>query len=80
MEELLPEDAGGSELAARSVVRCSSEQHLVGMRRLPAHRSPRLLPHLRGFAHVIGLRCSTSTPKWLESCNPPATCAPIGAW
>jgi len=71
MEELLPEDAAGSERPATAGVEMLSDStFLVGMMEgYLAHQvATGFFHHLRGLRPRDRLRCSTSTSKWLESC------------
>ncbi len=82
MEELLPEDAGGSELARSGrVVEMLSEHTLVGMMEGYLLTGRYGFFHTyEAFAHVIASMFNQHA-KWLESCNLHAPWrAPIGPW
>jgi xylulose-5-phosphate/fructose-6-phosphate phosphoketolase len=82
MEDLLPEDGGGSELARSGrVVEMLSEHTLVGMMEgyLLTGRDG-LFHTYEAFAHVVASMFNQHA-KWLESCIHHAPWrAPIGAW
>jgi len=61
---VLPEDAGGSELARNGRVVEMLSGTLGGMWRGTCSRSHGFSPHLRGFAHVIDSMFNR-TAKWL---------------
>ncbi|MCP9826260.1 phosphoketolase [Synechococcus sp. EJ6-Ellesmere] len=82
MEELLPEDAGGSELARSGrVVEMLSEHTLVGMMEGYLLTGRYGFFHTyEAFAHVIASMFNQHA-KWLESCIHHAPWrAPIGPW
>ncbi len=82
MEELLPEDAGGSELARNGrVVEMLSEHTLVGMMEGYLLTGRYGFFHTyEAFAHVIASMFNQHA-KWLESCIHHAPWrAPIGPW
>ncbi|MCT0218053.1 phosphoketolase family protein [Synechococcus sp. CS-1329] len=82
MEEFLPEDLNGSELAREGrVVEMLSEHTLVGMMEGYLLTGRYGFFHTyEAFAHVIASMFNQHA-KWLESCNLHASWrAPIGAW
>jgi xylulose-5-phosphate/fructose-6-phosphate phosphoketolase len=82
MEEILPEDAGGSELARDGrVVEMLSEHTLVGMMEGYLLTGRYGFFHTyEAFAHVIASMFNQHA-KWLESCLHHATWrSPIGPW
>jgi xylulose-5-phosphate/fructose-6-phosphate phosphoketolase len=82
MEELLPEDAGGSELARNGrVVEMLSEHTLVGMMEGYLLTGRHGFFHTyEAFAHVIASMFNQHA-KWLESCIHHAPWrAPVGSW